>query len=300
MSAILPLLAPRSLALRGGTNHLAYSPDGELLATSDTGMLIEVKRADEVVFSVSLAARDDKVRPTERVRGVRFSHDGRLLYVAAGDRMTAFDVGLGIRVWDYRPPRSFGFLIISPIAVATSLGFVAAAFDNGSFAIWDDGGQMRALWHENDCPRFMGFLPDGDRLVGSDSFGLGVWNVQTRRREHKARISDRVYGLATKPDQALVALRTLHHVLIYDADAGEMRARLPIGAGLPLAAFHPTERVLALGDRFGVNVVDLEGGFIERYNTRECSVLSIAFSPDGSRLSAGLSDRTVSHWDFAI
>ncbi len=298
MQVSLPLLAPRTINRRAGINHLAYSPDGSLLALSDTHMCVEVRRGDETVFSVKLATYDQKVRPTERIRGLSFTHDGKLLLIAAGDKVSAIDVERGELRWDYRPPRSFGFLIVSPIALATSLGHVAAAFDNGSFAIWSEDGVMRALWHENDCPRYMAFLPDGDRLVGCDSFSLGVWNVQTRKREYRIKLPDRVYSLTVSPGHNTVAARTLHEVLLYDGDEGKLVSRLPIGAGLPLAAFHPTESVLALGDKFGVNLVTYDGTFLERLNTSDASVLSLTFTPDGEKVVAGLSDRTVQSWPF--
>ncbi len=294
----LPLLAPFRPVDTAGINHVAFSPDSRLMAQSDTSMRLSVMRDGTEVFSLKLSTKDDKIRPTERIRGLSFSHDGSLLFVAAGDRLHAFDVSKGIRAWSYRAPRSFGFLIISPIAVASSLGLVASAFDNGTLGVWTEAGSLKSLWHDNDSPRYIGFLPDGDRLVGSDSFSVRTWNVATRKKEARFRLPQRVYSLAASPSVPVVAFRTLHDLILFDCDELRILHTLPVGSGLPLAALHPCEALVAVGDRHGFNLVDFSGALKERHTINDCRLLSLAFKPDGSAVVAGCSDRSVR--EFAI
>jgi len=276
-----------------GINHLTFSADGDVLAASDTALNVKVERGGYPIFQTSFATDQDKIRPTQRVRSIKISDDGKTLYAAACDRVAAIDLASGEECWSYVAPRSFGFLIVSPLDVAYIGGRVAACFDNGSLAAWNEQGALQALWHDNDAPRNIHFLPGGDRLVGSDSFSVGVWNVSTRKRELRIRQQDRVYGIAAASKEAVGATRTLYQVQLWDLDTGSAISHFPVGMGLPLLEFHPTEPLIAVADKRSVNVVDFRGRFVHRFECGAASVLSLAWHPSGRELFVGGSDTAV-------
>ncbi len=285
--------------LRNGINHVAYSPDGQTMATSDVHMNVHVTRGSEVVYRRRFNVLEDKIRPTQRVRGMAFSTTGSQLYLAAADRVIAVDVSTGEEIWSHAAPRSFGFLVISPISLATSSsGDVAAAFDNGSVGVWDEDGMLKSLWHHNDAPRMIHFSSDGQTLIGTDSFSLSGWNWETRKRTFKVRLPARVYGMAVSKLAPIAATRTLHGIHLWNLDSKQGIASLPVGFGLPLVAFSPVDQTFAFAERSGVMLVDLNGQVLDQRVVKDGAVLSLAFSPDGKEIAVGCSDNQVRHWQL--
>lgn len=274
---------------RYGLNNIAYSDEG-LLATSDVRMNVRVQRGGEIVFARNFESRLDKVRPTDRVRGLAFSPDASRLYVAAGDTVYAVDAASGQTVWSYVPPRSFGFLVVSPANLAVSrVGDVAVSFDNGTLAVWSGEGEIRSMWQDNDAPRRLAYANE-DRIVGTDSFSLTTWSVTTRQRGWRKTLAHRAFGFAVSPTGEYVVTRGLHDATIWEADSGERIADLAVGTGLPTLAFHPRRPILALGSRDGVEMVDFQGRSLRSFSVEGSSVVSLAISTDGGELAVGCGD----------
>ena len=284
-AALPPLLARSS-----GLNQLAFRPDGARLATADTTMAVEVREGERLVWSRSLASSEPKLASVQRVRGLAFAPDGAALYALATNRLAALDADTGAVLWDYRPPLTLGFLVTATTALAVRAdGLVAAAFDNGAIGAWSPEGRLQGLWKDVDVQRRLAFLRDG-RLLGDDSFGLSVFDVDTRKRLHRTPLRERSYGLAVAPDGS-VAVRTLHEAWQI-ASSGEVFARTPVEPGLPLLAYNPCEPRLALGAAHAVLLADFDGRIVGHHEVPATPVVSLAFAPDG-RLVVGGGDGTL-------
>ncbi len=192
-----PILKPGPLAhFEHGFNRVAVSADGRFIATSDVDMNIVVRQGEEVVFDGNFGSDNDKIRPTERVRGLAFSPGGDTLYIAAGSEVAAIRTTTWMPAWYYEPPRSFGFLIVSPIALdVAATGDVAVAFDNGSIVVWDGNGTKKETIRDNDSPRWMRFVAGGSELVGSDSFSLCKWHPAERKKKSKIVPQSRIFSI---------------------------------------------------------------------------------------------------------
>ena len=278
---------PPLLAESKGLNHLAFRPDGARLAVADTALTLAVRVGDRTLWSRSLASNEPKVAIVGRVHGLAFSPDGARLYALAPDGIVAFSADLGEHLWTYGPPRTLGFLVTSPMALAVRLdGLIAASFDNGAIGAWNEDGRLIGIWKDVDVQRRMAFLPDG-RLLGDDSFGISVFDVESRKRVHRSAFRDRSYGLAVAR-YGYMAIRTLHEAWQM-TPAGDVCARTPVGAGLPLLAYHPHEPLLALSAAHEVAVASVTGEVVARHPVEGTTVVSLAYSPDG-RLFAGGAD----------
>ncbi|RYG26753.1 WD40 repeat domain-containing protein [bacterium] len=290
-SSSLPPLLEHSRAL----NHLAFRPDGTRLAVGDTAMGVEVREGEHVVWQRSLATPDQKSAPLQRIRGLEFSPDGLILYALATDALYAFDAESGQDLWCYRPPRAFGFLVVSPSSLAVRRdGLVAAAFDNGAIGVWSSDGHCQGLWRDIDVQRHLVFLRDGN-LLGDDSFGLSVFDVETGHRLYRTPLRDRAFGLALAPD-GNVAVRTLHETWQMNP-TGHVFARTTVEPGLPLVEYSPCEPVLALGAAHSVTLVSTDGKVRNRIEVEDTTVISMAFAPDGS-LSIGGADGSLRRFDL--
>ncbi len=273
-----------------GLNHLAFRPDGSRLALADTALSVEVREGERLVWTRSLASINYKVSGIQRVRGLAYAPNGSALYALGSDVLWALDGETGETLWSYQPPRTLGFLVVSTSSLAVRAdGLVAAAFDNGAIGTWTPDGTLRGLWKDVDTQRHMAFLPDG-RLVGDDSFGLTVFDVESRKRLRRTSLRDRAFGLAASPDGRL-AVRTLHEAWQMTPE-GEICAKTPVEPGLPLLAFHPTEPLLALSAAHAVHLVDPEGRIVERLPVEDTTIVSMTYAPDG-RVLVGGADRTL-------
>ncbi len=281
-------------AYKHGINRITVSTDGVRYATSDIKMNVSVYENDVEILHLNASTLNQKIKPTERVRGLAFSPEGHMIYLAAGDTLSAIRVDTNHVEWAYVAPRSFGFLIISPISLDVSdKGDIVAAFDNGSVMVWDAQGKVKALWHDNDSPRSVNFVPGGERVVGTDSFSLCTWDVSKKKRKLKIGLTGRVYGMSVHRDGTRVATRTLQDVVIWDLDQKDILGVVPINQGGPVIAMHPEKDWVACGEADHVKLVDFEGNLIMEIPLNGNPCLSLSFMPGGSELLIGSTEERV-------
>ncbi|HTQ11510.1 MAG TPA: WD40 repeat domain-containing protein [Fimbriimonadaceae bacterium] len=280
-------------------NHIAFAANGELMATSDTAMGVRVWQGREMLGQLDMRSMSDKVRPTERIRGIVFSPDGRRLLVAAGEHVASFrtDSLQSGPDWIYIAPRLLAFLIVSPIAIAVSNdGILAAAFDNGTVVVWGADHARRAIIRHNASPRTLQFLPDGS-FIGTDSFSVSLWHPSERQPLWHRPSSERIYGLAASSDGRFVAVRRLYSTIVHDVRSGAAVAEHRQGRGLPLVAFSPTTPCLALGAQHAIHLFEILHNAHAKLSLEEAELVSLAFLPDGSQVLAGCSDGCIRVWD---
>jgi WD40 repeat protein len=300
MTTTAPLDPIEAIAAHSApVNHIAFAEGGRLMATADTEMRAKVWRGRECFLELDMRSISDKVRPTERVRGIRFSADAERIIVAAGENVAAFGVASANPepIWTYVAPRLFAFLIISPTSIAVSeRNTLAAAFDNGTIAIWDSLGNRTALIRHNASPRQLTFIPD-ERIIGTDGFSVSLWRPDERKPLWHRPSRERIYGLAASSNGEYVAVRRLYSTTVYEIDSGEKVVEHKQGRGLPLLAFAPDTNVLAIGTQHAINLYDVKSGAHGRLALEEAELISLTFLPDGSPVVAGCSDGRIRVWE---
>ena len=277
-----------------GINRIALSKDGLRQATSDVDMNVVVIEGGITIFSGNFSSINEKIKPTERIRGLAFSPDGTHLYVAAGDAVWSIRLQDGKIDWSYVAPRSFGFLIISPISLDVSdQGDIAAAFDNGSVVVWSSFGAIKSMWQDNDSPRVLKFAPGGHEIIGTDSFSLCVWNVAARRCSLKIGMPGRVYGMDVHPSGTTVAVRTLQQVHVLDLSSKQVIYSIPVEPGSPIVALHPIQPWVACGEGHIISISDFLGNSVLKHELHATSGLCLSFHPSGDQLLVGCTEREV-------
>ncbi len=277
-----------------GINRFAISRDGKLRATSDVDMNVVIESEGTVIFNENFSSANEKIKPTERVRGLAFSPDGSQIYIAAGEKLWAIGAYDGQIRWSYVAPRSFGFLIISPMTLDVSTkGEIAVAFDNGSVKVWDSRGELRARWNDNDCPRTLKYAADAGRIVGTDSFSLCIWDLANLKAKRKIVMPDRVYGMDLNQAGTIAAVRTLKEVLIWDLERASRICSIPVEPGTPIVALHPSKPLVACGEGSRISFSALSGQFLSRHELDAASGLCMAFDHSGSELIVGCTHHRV-------
>jgi WD40 repeat protein/serine/threonine protein kinase len=292
---------PLVLPDRTEVNGVAFSPDGELLASAggDGAVKIWNSRTGQLVQTFPAHAGS--------VVSVAFHPDGTHLASVGTDRRA--------KVWDWRTGRE---VFAKPCDVMRKQGSaygVAFGPPDGRGLAVGSAGAVRVWDWKNDqlLHTFPGhkydsisvaFSRDGRRLAtGAGPEGLKLWDAEAGGLPLRTILGHRhpVGGLAFSPDGEWLASASFDRtVKVWDTTTGELLHTLSSNTGnVECVAFSPDGRRLASGgeDRTvriwdtatGREVLGLRG------HTDSCSC--VAFSPDGRRLASASTDGTIRLWD---
>ena len=236
----------------GGLNHLAFSPDGRLLAAAGRSLRL---------WQAATGAEALKLGSDGSVYGVAsFSPDGHTLAtVNAREQIQLWDVPAGRERLRLCCVALYGEVAFSPD------GRLLAASGHWP-RLWDvaAGREVRRLVKTRD-PTFgpVAFSPDGRLVATGDQDGKArVWNVATGREVRVSRpLRDYVESLAFHPNGRLLAYRGRGgSVTLWDIATGSQQT-IRVGVASSNVVFSPDGRWLVFGDPTGViHVWDTRSG----------------------------------------
>jgi len=247
---------------------LAFSPDGKLLAVASQDPKAQ-KSSVQLYHGtmgglVGLPLQFDRTRVT----ALAFSPDGKVLATGGQDRVVLFwdtttcgRLGAGLPQAD--AVRSLAF---SPDGKMLAVGH---GTKNGSgtegAALWDVASRKQLQKSMPGSSRWIGFLPDGKRLLTGAEHGLRLWDATTG-----AALGDG--PIAETAEIVYVAFRPDGQVLLTAAADGTLRLR-EVASGKPVGA--------------------------PMHHARGASAAVFSPDPQGKLLLAGYVDGSVRLWDQA-
>jgi WD40 repeat protein len=271
---------------------MASSAEAE---TSPGAGAITPDTADKVELLDSLRGH------TDRVYGLDFSSDGRLLASGGQDGT--------IRVWDVASGRDMHIVDGSgdrDVFFAPDDEHVASTHGT----IWDiaSGRQVTSL----DLPDGHGtFSPNGVWMASAGyNAPMLLWDLDTGEvMQTLEGHTDRVFGMAFSPNGRLLATGSGigpsdisdFTVKIWDLESGGQRHTLQGHSGdVHAVAFSPDSALVASASTdYTVRLWDAESGALVHTLWHQDGLRDLAFSPDGALLASGGVARKVRLWDVA-
>ncbi len=246
--------------------HLAFSPDGTRLATTEWA--VAGGASPVTVWDVDTGKRLGQYPGhRDRAADLLFAGDGRSLAIAAGPTIRCWFLG-----GESEPPALAGHK-----AEARTVAFAPDGELLASGSGDDDESETIKLWD-----------PKSGRLIRGWDGGPGT-----------------TASLAFSPGGRILAsahLETQDNVRLWDAATGKIVATLKgHTASASTLAFHPDGKLLAsAGSDKTICLWDVEAHSCLRMLTgHEGTIQQVVFAPDGTQLASASSDGTVRLWNFA-
>lgn len=283
------------------------SPDGETIALAHffTGV-VEVYPRVEMTLP-------QRLRHPDRVRGVAYSHDGRLIATAGGDGI--------IRLWDTQTFREVRMLIghpdpVTEIRFSPDDRYMLSTGWNDGYRLWDVQTGQQVWEHTGHIyNRFTpAFTSDGQYMIAIDTdehevrYEIQVVEVGVGTIVARASLPDGTFIVNCarfSPDDRYIAVMkgdVWKNAFLWDWRSGNPPREILNDANVPTrcGAFTPDGSYLLLGGNDGIlRVHDIATGVeLRRLFGLEGGYLEVVFSPDGTQVLA-TGDSDVRIWDYA-
>ena len=295
-------ISPHLIATLRQTRRItsvAFSPDGNLLATGSNG-------GKANLWDV---ATQQKTATFGIGRSVAFSPDGASVAVGGAD-IALWDVSTKARI----ATLSIGNLVNS-IAFSPD-GFTLASGSWGqdrTIKLWNlVTRETIATLDGNGVTSTVAFSPDGTTLAsgGWGEAAIRLWDISTRR--HIATLSDTklrfgdIRSVAFSPDGTTIASGSgsgyIYELLnLWDVQTRNHVATLANRGSIHSVAFSPDGSIVVSGTNEGaIKLWDVaKRALVATLPGHPREVTSVAFSPGGRTLASGGEDNTVRLWDVS-
>ena len=281
-----------------GINSVAFSPDGQRLASSSYDKTVKVWFFSQPREPLTLKGH------TDRVLGVAFSPDGQRLASASYDTT--------VNVWDAVTGQE-PLTLKGHTGYFTSVAFspdgkrLASSSSDKTVKVWDAATGQESLTLTGHTSRInsVAFSPDGQRLASASyDSTVKVWDATTGQESLTFEgHTDGINSVAFSPDgQRLASASDDKTVKVWDAVTGQETLTLKGHTDEVVSvAFSPDgQRLASASNDKTVKVWDAATGQESLTLTgHTIGVTSVAFSPDGQRLASSSYDKTVKVWDAA-
>jgi WD40 repeat protein len=279
----------------GSMTCVAFSPNGELLATCDANGEIQIWQVADSRRILTLRGHD------HWLWSIAFRPDGRYL-VSGGQDRTA-------RLWDMQTGSCIYTIakdisVVSHVAFSPNGKFLVTCCEDSTVKLWDagTGGYLNTLVGHERRVWSAAFHPDSQMLVtGSEDGTLKVWHLETGIcQQTLTGHQNWIWKVVISPDGRTIASTSYDlTVRLWDVATGNCLRVLSGHQSCIIAAdFSPDGRSIATGSDDGtIKLWDVETGTCQQtWEKHTRRVWSVAFHPSGEFLASAGDDYTIRLW----
>ncbi len=275
--------------------NVIFSPDGQLLATSNANGEIQIWQLQDGQCLQTLIGHHNWVR------GISFSPNG-LLLVSTSDDLT-------IKIWDVQTGTTQKTIHSDSFPLYASFNptgdQLATTHVDGHIKIWDVATwelRHKFLAHQGWACR-VHFSPDGQRLVSSGADHLvKLWDLKNYQclREMSGH-QGWVFAVMFSPDGRSILSAGLDRTIrIWDKDTGDCQNVLTGHTDWVWSAVFSLDgqQIASTGNDQTIRLWDSHSGVCQQVIAGHTHrVWSVAYHPAGDRLATGSDDQTIRLWD---
>ena len=268
---------------RHGVNSVAFSPDGNTLASASRDA-----QGDLRLWNPQTGTLQNTINRSG-IADIAFSPDGTIV-AGASDTVYLYDVNTGI--FRNRLGHKGG---INNVAFSPN-GNIIAGGRRGEIYLWDThtGNLLDTLTltEELTWVYSVNFSPDGNTLASANADGtVQLWDVNTGTLRNTLRGHTKwVSSVAYSPDGNTIASGSTDNTArLWDAHTGSLQYTLTEHTNWVYGvAFSPDSTTLASASwDITVRLWDVATGTLQNTLEHPNQVYSVAFSPDGTILACG-------------
>ncbi|MBC1224600.1 NACHT domain-containing protein [Nostoc sp. UCD121] len=282
----------------GGVLSVAFSPDGKLLALSDTNGDIRLYQVSDWKQLLICKAH------TNWVLSVVFSPDSNIFASGSTDHT--------VKLWDVSTGQCLKTLCgheheIWSIAFSPDGQTLASASNDQRIKLWSvlTGKCLRTFLGHTSWVLSVIFSPDGQMLMsGSDDHTVKLWDINTGEclKTLQGHL-DGIRSITVSPDGQMLASGSEDHTLkLWDLSTGECKKTLDEHTTWVLSiAFSPDGELLVSTSLNGTLILWSvnTNEYLRILQASTGWLLSVAFSPDSRTLATICQDNTVKLWDIS-
>jgi WD40 repeat protein/transcriptional regulator with XRE-family HTH domain len=280
----------------GGIISLAFTPDGERLATGDADGKIRLWQVADGKQLLTIQGHGSWVW------SISFSPDGQTL--ASGSEDSA------ICLWDAVSGQCLKTLQgktngVRSVTFSPDGQTLASSSEDSTICLWDvASGQCLKTFQENtERALTISFSPDGQTLVsGGDDAAIRLWNVQNGQCLNVLHgHTGWIWSVSFSPDgQTLASGGDDAAIRLWNVQNGQCLNVLHGHTdSIQSVSFSPDGQTLASGgDDAAIRLWNVQNGqCLNVLHGHRGRIRSVCFSPDGQTLASGSHDFSIRLWD---
>lgn len=281
----------------GGITGVAFSPNSQLLATSDTGGKIHIWQVSDGRQLTTCIGHK------HWTWAICFSPDGQILASAADDYL--------VKLWDVKTGNCLATLkghtySVNTVAFSPDGQILATSGQDRQIRLWDLTSLKnppRVLQGHSERVWSVAFSPDGKLLASaSEDNAIALWDLSTGNCQYLQGHTNWVRSVAFSPDGKILCSGSYDQTLrFWDVDTKQCFNITSAHTGIITAvtfsnngrwlASSSYDRTLKLWD---VRTYECKKTFVGHTNR----VWSVAFSPDNRYLASGADDHATALWNI--
>lgn len=280
-------------------NSVVFSPDldpaNQILATGGGDKVIKLWRRDGTELGTLTGHKDD-------ITTIDFSADGQTIVTADYSGVIKRWQRNGTPLDDPKHPNLSKAPTVWSLSVSPTDGAIAAAYGDGTIALWNQQGKFQNAWKGHQKPIYsVQFSPNGQTIsTASEDGTIKLWTRSgsspiATLSGHKAM----VYSAKFSPDgQKLVSASQDQTAIVWDRTTGKPLATLKGHTSDVFdAVFSPDGKTLATASRDNtIKLWNLQGRLLSTLQGHTDRINRLSFNRDGTLFASVSNDKTVRLW----